>query len=230
VLTLAAGSELAAGLLAQRSGAPRDVRFDSTVAGWVPGQSVSIALTDRGFSASAVVSAVRVSLVSDTWWEYAIEATESGTYAGGYLEAWRELTGGGGGSAVTISGGGSSSGGAVALSSPAYLGGSRIASVPMGASPAYTPVLSWVPFYAAGSFSARVRVELWARSAGVAVTARLYNVTDSAVAGSSSAVTSATPVETSFTVAVVAGKAYRLEVVSGTASEGAYGIGQIESV
>jgi hypothetical protein len=74
-----------------------------------------------------------------------------------------------------------------------------------------------------------VRVDLWARTAGVGVTARLYNVTDATVTGTSAKITATTATETTFSVALVKGKKYRLEIISDTASESAYGIGQLES-
>lgn len=227
VLTLAAAQEMADGLLEQLDQQPRELSWLSGTSGWAPGQLATIDLTGRDFDATAIITAVSIHLVSDTWWEYTCQATENAKYTGSYLDQWREMTGGSS-SIATISGSGGGS--TTTLSSPAYLGGSRIASVPMGASPAYTPVLSWVPFYAAATFTGRVRVELWARTAGVGVTARLYDVTAGVAVGTSSKVTSTAAVEAPpFTAVITSGHAYRLDIISDTASESAYGIGQLEA-
>ena len=138
---------------------------------------------------------------------------------------------GGSSSGVTVvstivSGGGTES--ATVLASPVFLGGSRNTAVnPDPAS--YVPAVNYRPYVAKSNVSAQIRVDLWARTAGVGCTARLYNMTDATTTATSSTVTATTATETTFPAALVAGKKYRLEIVSGTDGEAVYGIGQLES-
>lgn len=232
VTDYAQGLELAVGLLDQLNQQPRALTIASIDGGWEPGQALTVALAAaRDFDASALITRVGITLQTGaSIWRYSLAATESPTYNGGsYLNQWRQLLGGGsgGGAGVALTGG--SGGPTMLLTSPVYLGGDRGASVPMGSPPAYTPVLNYLPFVAASTFTGRVRVDLWARHAGVGVRARLYNVTDS-TSVLSSLVTSIAAVETTFVVAIVAGKTYRLDIISDTNGESGYAIGQLEGV
>lgn len=237
VVTVAAGQEIADGLLAAMYQIPTEITWTSLVHGWAPGQVGLVESAIRMAGRYVVVTSVDMALVSDAFWVYtmkgqgidmftsAVSPTSSPRWA---LNYFRQL--GSGTSSATIGGVAGLTTNTTALTSPYPLGGSRTSSIPMAASPAYTAVLDWLPYVAGASFSARVRVSLWARGAGVSVTARLRNTTDGTTAGTSSAVTATTATETTFSVAIVAGKTYRLEVISGTASESAYAIGILESL
>lgn len=232
VTDFAAGQQLAAAVLDQAAADVRELEIETDEDGLEPGQALTVNTALRG----GIVGTFLIQSVDVTWavgdqhWLYRVTAYESASFQRSPNDLWRQKTGGVGGGAgvVTVAGGGSS-GGATVLASPVFLGGLREASVPMGGTPSWTPVLNYVPFYAAGSFSARVRVELRARDSGVEVTARLYNVTDAVSAGESDPVTATTFNEETFVVAIQAGKAYRLEVITDTANKGCYAIGQLEA-
>lgn len=245
IVTVDAGQQLADGLLAAMYQRPLTMTWTSLAHGWTPGQVGDVVSVLRDQTRRVVITNVDITLISDTFWSYTIagsglsasDATLNPTSSSAWaLNYFRQIGGGGGSTSATIgmvSGGTTGGGGGSTyntFASPCGLGGSRGASIPMAASPAYTPVLDWVPFVSAVSFSARVRVSLWARTAGVSVTARLRNTTDGTTVGTSAAVTSTTATETTFLAAVVAGKAYRLEVIGGTASESVYAIGTVEGI
>lgn len=120
-------------------------------------------------------------------------------------------------------------GGASTLASPFSLGGSDQASVSMDTPPAYTAVLEAHYFYAPGSFTGVVRAWLWARTGGVGVRARLYDMTASAAVGTSALVTAtARPsAPDAFAVTITAGHFYRLDIISDTNAESAFGIGDL---
>lgn len=231
VTTWELGQLVAAGELAKRiASAQQTVRYTTHRDGLSAGQVQTIGSARRGVSSGTFTLAQITVSDAGARLRYDVTAVRGTTLVNTFRDDYKRWYGTSSASAnIVISGGSGGGSSTTTLSSPAYLGGSRIASVPMGASPVYTPVLSWVPFYAAATFTGRVRVELWARTAGVGVTARLYDVTASAAVGTSSAVTSTTPVETTFAAVLTAGHAYRLEIISDTASESAYGIGQLEA-
>jgi hypothetical protein len=100
----------------------------------------------------------------------------------------------------------------------------------MGAAPAFTPVLNYYDFVPNTGFSGRLRVSLWARSAGIAGQAQLLNVTDATAAGTTGLVTSVTRAagETTVAVTIVANKRYRLYAKSNVASADIFCIGILE--
>jgi hypothetical protein len=74
---------------------------------------------------------------------------------------------------------------------------------------------------------ARVKVDLWT-SDGTMVQARLWNVTDGVSVGESVEITSTTPVETEFAVALTMGvKAYRLQVLTSEGEVDYFCVGQL---
>ena len=74
---------------------------------------------------------------------------------------------------------------------------------------------------------ARVKVDLWT-SDGTTVKARLWNVTDGVSVGESVEITSTTPVETEFAVALTMGvKAYRLQVLTSEGEVDYFCVGQL---
>lgn len=115
------------------------------------------------------------------------------------------------------------------LTSPFSLGGSDTDSVAMGAPPAYLPVLNAHYFLATSDLDAVVRGWYWASTAGVSVRGRLFDLTSAVAAGTSAWVLATArptnPVE--FDVSLLAGHLYRLEIISNTASEPGYGIGDL---
>jgi len=171
---------------------------------------------------------VRGIIRNDLLWEYTIEADSSEVLPPDTLSDLKQQIG-------TSGGGGTV--GAIVAASPSLsglvvaLGGSDYAAVPMDGSPAYAPVWNSQPFFPRTAFTGLVRVWAWTRNAGGTVTARLRNVTDSTTAGSTSAVTATARPSTpeTFSVAILADKEYRLEVVGSAADEDVFGLGQLEA-
>ncbi len=95
--------------------------------------------------------------------------------------------------------------------------------------PAYTPVPNTHYFYASGSFVGVVRAWIWARNPGVAVRARLYDMTDAVAVGTSSLVTATSrpALPEAFNVTITQDHFYRLDIITDTASEDGYGIGDL---
>jgi len=197
--------------------------------GFSPNQLADIDVPERqAASTQAVVTDVHATLLTDLLWEYSLTLQEATVLQAAPLARLKRVLGTGGsgrigGSLVSVT--------APTAWWPTPLGGSDFASVPMAASPAYTDVLSYQPYYARQDFTAIVRVWLWSLTAGVTVTARLRNITDSTTEGTSSGVTGvarpSAPV--TFNAALLAGKEYRLQVIGDTASEEVFGIGQMEA-
>jgi hypothetical protein len=95
-----------------------------------------------------------------------------------------------------------------------------------------TPVLDYVNYVAASSFQGLLRVDLWTRNPGVAVTAVLMDVTPSVMGGevcTTTPVTSTTPVSVTATGAIVTAHWYQLRISSNTTGQGIYGIGTLEA-
>jgi len=219
--------EIADGLLEEFDQEPRTLEAETVDDGFEPGQSLTVNLTARSIAGTFYIDDVVVRILTADNWEYTVSAVETSTYQGSYQDQWRALTGGGGTSVAVVSGSGGSSG--TVNVSAVYLGGSRDRGVHKNPA-AWSPVVDYVSFVATASFSGVVRVELKARNAGIGVKARLYNVTDAASVQESSLVTSQTFQATSFLVAIVSGKTYRLELLADTADQDAYAIGTLESV
>jgi len=240
VLSRPVGQEIANGLLSQRSATPREVSLTTDVDGLEVGQALTIDLpVTRAIAGTFVVTSVALTIVLDTtegdaFWQYHVEALESDIYQGSYLDQWRKMTGNGSsGSAGAVSGGGGGTlppaGGGTAGPSTFFLGGSRTTAL-FAAPVAWLPVVDYLDYIAPSSFSALVRVDLFARHASVGAQARLFNITDGVpVAPASSVVTSTTAVPTTFVAAVESGKRYRLEVISTVADESVFAIGTVEA-
>ena len=131
VMTIAAGQEMADGLLARLGGTQKSIEFMTLESGLEPGQELSIVLADRHINvASAFIQTVQIRLVMATWWEYRVLAIEGSDYLGSYLDFWRRTDGGGSGTAVLGSASGTVTVGG--SPSPVYLGGSRFHAVQMG--------------------------------------------------------------------------------------------------
>lgn len=228
ITTLAPGQERADGLLVALHRRVKEIAIHECDAGLAPAQTLTIALTPRPINTTALVTSVVSTLISEAFWRHTANAIEGAQYQGSELDYFRGIESGGSSSGVISGGGGG--GTVIALSSPFPLGGSR--GTALGPAPAaWTPVVGWFPFVSAAAFSALVRVYLRARDAGIGVTARLYNVTDAtAVSPTSGTITSQTDTMTTFTVALAAGKEYRLEILGSASGALVFGIGVLESL
>lgn len=173
-------------------------------------QALTVNTTKRGgIVGTFLVGTVFIELINREHWEYSFTATEGSEQQTSFQDEWRQLTGGGGSAGSVVLGGGTTG---TALSSPAHLGGTDIAAIEAAEAAGWTRVKNAPSaFVAPGSFTGRVRVDLWAREAGAGVTARLLNVTDGTAVESSQVVSqTATPI--SFVVAILSGKTYQMQV------------------
>ncbi len=117
---------------------------------------------------------------------------------------------------------------AVAAGGPVavFLGGSRqFAAEPDPA--AWVAVPEHVRFFPVADFTGHLYLELWARAAGVGVTARLFNLTDGVDAVTTETIVSTVPVSVTLPVTVRADKVYRLEVLPSIDGEAVFGIGTL---
>ena len=231
ITELAVAQAAAAALLAQKNQQPREVSILAVNEhGLLPGMGLVVNRTDRAFNATCTVSEVQIDIYTEPEWVYTVKAQETTTYNGNFLDQWQKLLGSDTAGVAVAAVASMSSVATLSPPWPIFLGGSREGSVPMAGTPAYTPILNYVEFTARTTFNAQVRVDLKARTGGVGVKARLYNVTDATAVAESSLVTSTSWTGTTFTSAVVAGKTYRVDVISDTASEDAYAAGaQLEA-
>ncbi len=140
---------------------------------------------------------------------------------GSTLNDWRNLLSGASSSGVGGGGGGSSP---VVIATNVFIGGSRNELTVMAASADWRFIVNYVPWTATFSGLARVRADVWARNGGsptfVGVTIDLWDNTASGVVGTSSEVTSPTPIATSFTGTVVIGNVYIVRVKGTTNGNG----------
>ena len=185
----ARGVEVAAGLLDQLSGQPRELTFRSRTHGWRPGQSLTIALAGRAFNAAAIVKAVQITHGDDITWWYVVTATESTVYTGSYLDQWRALVSGGSTSpAIVVTG--------IPSAAPAAI---PPLNIPMGGSTSEyyvgDVVGTWFdipnplrPFVVGEYYASRspqVRCQIWGDDA-TTLNVRVYNLTTASVAGTGS--------------------------------------------
>ena len=225
----ARGVEMADGLLARIAGHPRELTFRSKTHGWRPGQSVSIDLDGRAFSATAIVRSVEVSYGEDLAWWYVITATESSVYGGSYLDEWRAITGGSSSGVVLISSGAPTDSPAAIPPLNLYLGGSQ-AEYHIGTSGGDWFNVPNAPYYfVVGEYYAdkhpQVRARIWGDDA-TALTLRLFDLTTATSVGSGSN-GSATAVEIEFDVTLATGRhEYVLQMQPGNGKSGwcAYGV------
>jgi hypothetical protein len=193
-----------------------------------PGQSIALSFVQRNLTGTFLITAVDLQSIEEDQIEFTLTCVDSAELP----ETWLDFYGGTGSSAtaggIVASTGGSST---TIITGPILLGGAR--NVFAAPSPAdWTPVPNWVPFVCATSTSLRLRAYAAAREAGISVEVRLYDMTTpAAVPGSTSAPITAT-VFTAFTatVAVLAGRTYRLEVRNSSAGHGVSAIGVLEGL
>jgi hypothetical protein len=117
----------------------------------------------------------------------------------------------------------------VALADSATLGGSRVGVI---VADTYQYVSDFQPFTAPTTGTYLVTVFLFAVAASVGVTARLYNMTSaSAVSPTSSKITKQTVYDlsdmTTFSVGLVVGNVYALQILSDTTGALVYGQGSL---
>lgn len=221
-----AADDMATGLLAMHYQTVKEFKFFSRDHGFEPGQVLTVNLTRFQINTTGLITAVELTIDSEGHWGYDISGI-TGVYQGSALDYLRSINGRG------TAGGGSTFSGSIntsVVSTTVPLGGATHQSL-TPASGTYERVINAVPFVAVADMTVVIRVELWARTGGVQVTARLQQLTPSAAtAGTSSGVTSTTPQLTTFTASLVAGRRYELQITSNSTGAGIYGIGSLQSV
>lgn len=219
-----AADDMATGLLAQYYQSPKTYTFFTRDSGLEPGQVLTINLTKFQVNETALITGVTTTIDAEGHWGYDVTAV-GGVYQGSPLDYMRTISGGGGGSSSSYVSAINTS----VISTTVPLGGATHQSLTPN-SGTYEKVVNAPPFVAVANMTVIVRCELWSRSSGVQVTARLRNLTAGTTAGTSSGVTATTPTLTSFSATLVAGERYELQITSDTTGAGIYGIGSLQSV
>jgi hypothetical protein len=215
---------------------PKKVQLTTFSAGYDPGETVTISLSDLGLTGDFLIQAAESTFLNVQGggrWETSLELTGGTEYAGGWLEFWQRMFDGGGGGS---SGASDSVAGSSTLTGLwAYLGGSRSRSVQADAvgPPAGSPVVDYIPVtldsarYPSGSVT--VRVEVKSRAAGTAVTPKLVCLDTSAVVGFGASTASTTWEAQTFAATLVSGvKKYALYLVASNGTNEVLGIGYLE--
>jgi hypothetical protein len=210
--------------LARRLLQPRTVRYTTRQTGLKPGMTQTLTIPSHGISAGIfLITEIQTRAITYNQVERDLTLIEGSLNGPDWRDVYKTWAGGGSGTGTVTVG----SGGASAAVGTHHLGGSRDRSVSKNPA-AWVPVIDYMPFVARASFTGTVRAEAWARDAGISVTLRLWNVTDS-TAQTASPVTGTTAQPVTFNVSIVAGKTYRLEMLASAASKGVYVIGALES-
>jgi hypothetical protein len=216
----ASGHERASALTtAAIASSVKTVRYRSREAGLHPGQLQTITLPKRALSGSHLLTQVQRTWSHGGWGETTVTAVSGSTDPG----AWGDLFQRSAGSAsVGATGVGALT--STTINRPHYhLGGSESEWVEAGSAvwrPA-TPIVLSIDTIERGTVYATLRVRLRASAAGVSTQARLYNVTDASVVGTTEVVTSDTWVDAAPVVCELAAgrKQYRLEVLRSTSAD-----------
>jgi len=211
-----------------------EVTYQTYREGLYPGMTQSIQVTDRSINASCLLTAINYNIRPGDDQRRTVTAIAGTKYDG---SKWRDMyktwSGGTGSSAQTVAwiGGG---GGTSTVAVGVYpFGGSRALYITPNPK-AWTPIAEWVPVKATMRFSARVRLWLWARGAGIVVSGRLTSssdgVTYGTVVGTVTDVTGPTPTERTLDFTAEADTYYRLEGYPGVDGEGVGCVGYAESL
>lgn len=205
----------------------KEVVYETASDGAHPGQVQTITLTKYSVSGIHLITRVRISDVTETELRHEITAL-SGTDA--VPESWMATydqwgkSGGGGGAASSV---------AVVTTTltrqPYFLGGSAALYV-QDPTPTWTPadaVRVTIDSSVRGTLTGTVSVRL--RAAAGDVTARLWNLTDSVVAGTSAVVSTTTWTDITFTATLGAGsKVYELQVLPSLPNTDVAAVGYFE--
>jgi hypothetical protein len=219
ITDFAAAHAFAAGLLATGLVEPRIVTLMTTEAFVLPGTTIPLDFAKRLITGDFVVTKVEAADFEDDLIEFTYTLQSGDRAQGNFTDLLRSRLGGssGGGSVTVVGGGGGGS--TTVLSSPVHLGGHDIGSFD---ATDWIRAQSSAHYFPTSSFSGRLRVEIWARDTTVGVTARLWDVTASAVAGSTtSEITSTTRnTQTAVVIPITASHEYEIQVKATTVPGG----------
>lgn len=223
ILDPAALDALAPQELARRLLQPRNATYTTLRTGIKPGMTQALTVPRHDLSAvTFLITEIETRAITTTKVTRTVTLLEGTLNATDWRDVYRTWAGGGTGTGTILVG----TGAPTASIGTTFLGGSRnTAKAPNPA--AWTPVVDYVSYTAPASYSGRIRAHVWSPSGTVSV--RLYNVTDSSVVATSSAVTSTTETDiTPFLVSIITGKQYRLEAIASVNGEKAFAIGTLE--
>lgn len=222
---------LANGYLVKFLSEPNVVSYETRELGLHPGQQQAIVLPRRNLNATFLITDVEVFSIG-TKLRSKVTAVEGLTVPELDSEAFRTMLTGGTSAGLSI---GSlvvgSGGGGTGFAGTHVLGGTGFTPLPMAGTPAYVAVTPSYRFTARTSFTALVRVWMWAKAAGVTPTARLRNITSNTTVGSAtgSAVTAQPSSPSTFYASLVAGEEYELQGISDIGSQSIYVMGSLEA-
>lgn len=232
--TAAQATTIGTAMLARNDSIRETIIVTTRKAGLASGQSLVAALTKRNISDTYLITSVTITADQDETLRYVAEGEGGQYYRGSYLDTIRAW--GGSGSAVSVAASAGGTGGTGLATIPLFrlLGGSSDGAVYNADGSSFVTARNYIPVVLDGDdWPGTIICRCWvkAKSGGVSVTPRVYNVTDSAAAGTAtSAVTATSFTEVTFLVALASGShMYRFELAGGTANEHVYGVGQLES-
>jgi hypothetical protein len=236
----ARGVESAASILAEVNQSPDTLEADSLDHGWRPVQAVTVDLTTPPIDSVFSIGTVKITLDTDEFWRYTFSSTESEVVVASKLDLWRQtissIASGGGASVQSSSGGGGSvTTGVLALI--AWVGG--LSHTPTTLSHTVwrrltnSITIPALPF----DWSAKFRLEMYSRNAGITFRVRLRNVTDDIQVAVSSFATPGNdpddPLVTPLVAAMAANKEHVLELIgedSGDNGEDAYVLATVSNL
>lgn len=208
------------GLLATGLTAPREVSLMTTEGFVLPGTTIPLDFPKRLVSGDWIVVKVDIADFEADLLEYSYTLQDGDRTQGTFTEVMRSRLHGTSSGAVSISTSGIVS--PTVLSSPVALGGTDQTS--FGAAD-WTRVPNTLHYFPKASYTGRLIVEVWRRSsASIGITVRLYDITASAAAMTTSEITTDTAhTDTEAVGAIVANHEYELQfkVTTGSGS-GAY--------
>lgn len=228
--TTTAAQALVDAYLAKAIAAPRTITFRTMSAGAHAGQTITVNLSGRITpSTDFLITNVKTTDVDGKYLFYTLTATEGAAVAGDWKDTYRSW--GSGGNSGLVSSSVTIVTSAVGRSTY-FLGGSGIAAE-QSAGPSVIDAVGYIDVMldsaALPGVSVTAVVQCKTAQAGVGVTPQVYNVTDSVVAGTGSAVVGTTWTTVSFPITLGTGqKTYRLRMTPGTANVDCFTLGYLE--
>jgi len=217
VTDIDAAQAIVDGLLATGLEAPREVSVMTSEGFVLPGTTIPLSYPKRLLTGDWVVVKVEIADFEADLLEFTYTLQDGDRTQGTFTDQMRSKLTGTTSGAVSISTSGIVS--PTVLSSPVTLGGTDQTSF---AAADWTRVPNTVHYFPKASYTARLRVEVWRRSGtSIGITVRLWNVTDTAAAlTTSETTTSSAHTETDVVGAIVADKEYELQfkVTTGSGS------------
>jgi hypothetical protein len=216
--------------LTQHTQTRKVVTYQTRTVGIRPGQTQTINLSRRNINNSFLVQRVDTSEDKHNALARMVTAIEGTKVQSSWRDTYKQWSAGGSGTGAVVSGGGGTV--VVSGSTPIYTLAASALEAARSATPTWLAIGAvqvTIDTVARGTTAATVTVRLKARTAGVTVQARLYNVSDGVSVGTSLVVTSTAWVTDVFAVVLTAGsKIYELQVLPGTANSDVQAVGYLQ--